>query len=242
MGVFARLRRTDATGTTLSTPGEAPPVSGPMAVRMRAEFSGGVLARDQGNLHYGTGGTLTSRPYSIARAVPEAGAANTLSTTFRPNILHWGSSVARGPMPAEASDPFRPPHPPFDPAGPESGRGRLSGGALAAGEGTLYRGVGERVSLVGMSWDPRSGDPDSLLPPRPAAAPYRPGKLWRAYYIRPRRDFGVEPFFAGFRPMIRAQFARTPAGGQMPQGGPNPAVYRPQPLPWDAGVLRGNPA
>lgn len=241
MGIFARLRRTDATGSALSTPGELPPVPGALAARMKPEFSGGVLSRDEGTLHYGTGGTLTSRPYSIARAVPES-SADTLAVPWRPNILSWGTAVARGPLPAEASDPFRPPHPPTDPAGPQSGRGRLSGGALASQEGTLYRGVGERVSLVGMSWDPRHGDPDSLLPPRPAAAPYRPGKLWRAYYIRPRRDWGVEPFFSGTRPMIRAQFARTPAGGQMPHGGPNPAVYRPMPLPWDAGVLRGNPS
>lgn len=241
MGIFARLRRTDATGSALSTPGEQPPVSGAMAVRMKGEFSGGVLAHDQGALHYGTGGTLTSRPYSIARAVPDS-AADTLTPSWRPNILAWGSSVARGPLPAEASDPFRPAHPPSDPAGTGSGRGRLSGGALSAQQGELYRGVGERVTLVGMSWDPRNGDPDSLLRPRPAAAPYRPGKLWRAYYIRPRRDFGVEPFFTGTRPMIRAQFARTPAGGQLPHGLANPTVYRPTPLPWDAGILRGNPA
>lgn len=132
------------------------------------------------------------------------------------------------------------------PEGTGSGRGPLVGGAsgasLVAGA-TLRRGA-DTTNLRYVPVDPRIVDPDNFSDskPVPESQPYRSGRGIISYYQQFNHGFdslmtenlsGARGFIGrpNITPWSRGVYA------QLPQGGPQPAVYRPQPMPWDAAAL-----
>jgi hypothetical protein len=234
VGLFSRLGRRSSTG---STPGEIP-APNPSVVAVdngRGTLAGGVLAADRGLLTYGVGG-----PHTVTMQSPYPGPQDQVGVGFSPGSTQ---GVATGPMSDSAASPANPPYPSYDPAGPLSGRGRLSGGAHASESGELSRGPGELVNLRYLPLDPRVVDPRTFSKPVPELQPYRAGRQIISYYIDPQRQWGTSPMFNGAHGSIRrTPYVSPPPNSQTPQGSANPTVYRPTPLPWDAGVLRGTPA
>lgn len=230
MGLFSRLGRRSPTG---ATPGEIPAPSPAVAAVAsgRGTLSGGVLAADRGLLTYGIGGTQTVRNES-----PYPGPAD--------QQMSAGRGVVVKKMSDSDASPNNPPYPSVDPGGPASLRGRLSGGALASESGEVAHGPGELVNLRYVPLDPRVVDPDTFLPPVREKQPYRSGRMIISYYIDPLRQWGTMPMFNGAHGQVRRTpyVSPPPVGSQLPQGGPHPAVWRPTPLPWDTGVIRGNPS
>jgi hypothetical protein len=194
----------------------------------RGTLSGGVLAADRGFLTYGVGGPQTVRSLS-----PYPGPSND-----RP-----GYGVAHGRHDDASASPVNPPFPATFPAGEASLRGRLSGGAWASESGNLERGPGELVNLRYLPIDPRVTDPRTFSKPVNEMQGYRAGRQIVSYYIDPLRRFGVEPMFNGAHGAIRrTPYVAPPPSSQLAHGSAQPTVYRPTPIPWDAGVLRGTPA
>lgn len=233
MGLFSRLGRRQPTG---ATPGETPGANPNVAVLSsgRGTLAGGVLAADRGFLTYGLGG-----PQTVTSASPYPG-----DNRPRPSLAVslTGRGVVRGSMGDADASPSNPPFPSVDPAGAASLRGRLSGGAWASESGPIERGPGELVNLRYLPFDPKVTDPRTFSKPIPEFQDYRPGRAIISYYIDPRRRWGVEPMFNGSHGSIRRTPVTTAPNSQLPQGMANPTVYRPDPKPWDAGVLRGNPS
>lgn len=207
----------------------------------RGTLAGGVLAADRGLLMYGIGGPHTSRPYSRY-----PGPGDPQGPTRSPGALALApvgaGPVVVGPMADSDASPHNPPYPAVDPAGPAALRGRLAGGASAGEMGSVSRGPGELVNLRYLPMDPKGVDPNVFLPPVRERQGYRPGRAIISYYVDPRREWGIMPFLNGSHGAIRATpYVSPPANSMMPQGSANPTVYRPQPMPWDQGVIRGTP-
>lgn len=236
MGLFARLGRRSPSG---ATPGESPAVN-PAVVAVdsgRGTLSGGVLAADRGLITYGLGGPMTVR--SMSQYPGPGGGNDGHGVTWSPGST---KGQATGLMTDTAASPNNPPFPATDPAGPLAQRGRLSGGAHASESGELARGPGELVNLRYLPIDPRVTDPDTFNRPIPETHGYRPGRMIVSYYIDPQRQWGNTPMLNGSHGSIRrTPYVSPPPNSQLAHGSAFPTVYRPTPMAWDVGVVRGGP-